>query len=89
MQSVNRAELLEELRRYLLKDLLRKENLKIDENVALIEEGYLTSLQTVELVMFIEERYKVEIEPELVNEDTFRSLGSITTLVTSKLGAPK
>ncbi len=58
----------------------------LGEHVKLIEEGYLTSLQTVELVMFLEEQFGIEIDPEEVSEENFATLTSLTDLVMSKLG---
>jgi acyl carrier protein len=68
-------------------DLLQGANNNVGPDDALIEDGILTSLQTVELVMFIEEKYGIEIEPELVNEENFRTLGTVASIVESKLGA--
>lgn len=51
----------------------------------LIEGGLLTSLQTVELVLHIEERFNIEIDPELVDEVNFRTLRTVAHLVESRL----
>ena len=58
-----------EITEFVKSDLLQGANNDIGPDDALIEDGILTSLQTVELVMFIEDKYGIEIEPELVNED--------------------
>jgi acyl carrier protein len=50
----------------------------------LIEDGILTSLQTLELVMFIEEEFGIEVEPEEFNEAEFRSLRTIADLIRRK-----
>jgi acyl carrier protein len=62
-------------------------NSNIGADDPLIEDGYLTSLQTVELVMFIEEKFQVEIEPELVDEQNFRTLNTVASLVEGKLNS--
>lgn len=77
----------EEITEYVKSDLLQGANSSIGPNDALIEDGILTSLQTVELVMFIEEKYGIEIEPELVNEENFRTLGTVAGIVETKLEA--
>jgi methoxymalonate biosynthesis acyl carrier protein len=61
-------------------------NRDVSEDEPLIEKGVLTSLQTVELVMFMEDRFDIVVEDEELNEKTFASVGTIADLVTSKTG---
>lgn len=72
------------LREFVSNQLLQRE-VCLSEHTELIAEGYLTSLQTVELVMFLSRRFGVEVEPEEVNEQNFRSLATIESLVQRKL----
>lgn len=74
------------IREHLLTELLRRQDIPLDDETPLIEEGYVTSLQAVELVMFLEERFQVQIDPEEVNEEEFHSLNTIADLVERKLG---
>ena len=80
------SEIIAAVRTYMQKELLQSE-VALGDETPLIEGGHLTSLQTVQLVMFIDEQYGVEIEPEEVNEDEFRSLKTIAALVKRKLAA--
>jgi acyl carrier protein len=80
------ADIIVAVRTYMQKELLQSE-VELADDTPLIEGGHLTSLQTVQLVMFIGEHYGVEIEPEEVNEDEFRSLKTIAALVRRKLPA--
>ncbi|HMJ54628.1 MAG TPA: phosphopantetheine-binding protein [Polyangiaceae bacterium] len=80
------ADIIVVVRSYMQKELLQSE-VELGDETPLIEGGHLTSLQTVQLVMFIGEQYGVEIEPEEVNEDEFRSLKTIAALVKRKLPA--
>jgi methoxymalonate biosynthesis acyl carrier protein len=50
----------------------------------LIENGVLTSLQTVELVTFLEERFGIIVEDEEFDEENFGSVEAIAGLVASK-----
>jgi len=59
---------------------------EVSEDEQLIERGVLTSLQTVELVMFMEDRFDIVVEDEELNEETFASVRTIADLVTSKTG---
>ena len=74
------------IREHIQKELLQRSDLDLADDTALIEDGYVTSLQAVELVMFLEERFQVQIDPEEVNEEEFHSLDTIATLVEGKLG---
>ncbi|HZG62485.1 MAG TPA: hypothetical protein VEY13_03095 [Rubrobacteraceae bacterium] len=56
----------------------------IPDDYALIENGVLTSLQTVELVMFLEDRFGITVEDEELDEENFGSIDAITNLVAGK-----
>jgi methoxymalonate biosynthesis acyl carrier protein len=57
---------------------------EVADDEPLIENGVLTSLQTVELVMFLEERFGIVIEDEEFDEENFGSIEAISHLVASK-----
>lgn len=59
-------------------------NREVADDEGLIENGVLTSLQTVELVMFLEDRFGVTVEDEELDEENFASVRTIADLVTSK-----
>lgn len=59
-------------------------NREVSDDEALIENGVLTSLQTVELVMFLEDRFGVTVEDEELDEENFATVRTIADLVTSK-----
>jgi methoxymalonate biosynthesis acyl carrier protein len=50
----------------------------------LIENGVLTSLQTVELVTFLEESFDIFVEDEEFDEENFGSIEAIAGLVANK-----
>lgn len=74
------------IREHIEKEILQRHDLRLDDDTPLIEEGYVTSLQAVELATFLEEQFQVQIEPEDVNEHEFYSLSTIADMVESKLG---
>jgi acyl carrier protein len=53
----------------------------------LIENGVLTSLQTVELVMFMEEEFGIVVEDDELDEENFGSVDAIASLVAGKTSA--
>lgn len=57
---------------------------EVAEDYPLIENGVLTSLQTVELVTFLEDRFDILVEEEEFDEENFGSVRSIAGLVASK-----
>ncbi len=57
---------------------------EISPDEPLIENGVLTSLQTVELVTFLEERFGIIVEDEEFDEENFGSVGAIAGLVANK-----
>ena len=57
---------------------------EVSPDEPLIENGVLTSLQTVELVTFLEERFDIVVEDEEFDEDNFGSVEAIAGLVASK-----
>ncbi len=58
---------------------------EVADDEPLIENGVLTSLQTVELVLFLEERFGIVIEDEEFDEENFGSIEAISELVASKV----
>ena len=68
-----------------------KENVPGSREVAddypLIENGVLTSLQTVELVMFMEEEFGIVVEDDELDEANFGSIDAIAGLVAGKTSA--
>ena len=70
---------------HILNEIIQNGDLQIGDDTPLIDEGYLTSLQAVELVMFLEDQFQVEIDPIEVDEENFRDLTSITELIEGKL----
>ena len=50
----------------------------------LIENGVMTSLQTVELVTFLEDEFNIMVEDDEFDEENFGSVDAIATLVEGK-----
>ena len=57
---------------------------EVSDDEALIDNGVLTSLQTVELVAFLEERFGIIVEDEEFDEENFGSVEAIAGLVAGK-----
>jgi methoxymalonate biosynthesis acyl carrier protein len=57
---------------------------EVSPDEPLIENGVLTSLQTVELVTFLEGRFDILVEDEEFDEENFGSVEAIASLVAGK-----
>jgi len=57
---------------------------EVPDDEPLIENGVMTSLQTVELVTFLEDRFGIMIEDDEFDEENFGSVDAIATLVEGK-----
>ena len=64
-------------------EILHGINPKIEENAEedLLEAGFIDSFQIVNIVMELESEFEIELDPELITPDNFRTISSITTLI--------
>jgi acyl carrier protein len=58
---------------------------KVDANTDLLAGEVLDSLGILAIIGFVEDRYGLEIEPEEVSLESFRSVAAIRQLVADKL----
>lgn len=54
-------------------------------NKSLVELGYLDSFGVVELVSFIEKKFKITINDEEITKEKFGSINKMTNLIYSKI----
>ena len=80
--AVSTNDVAPEIRNWLKENVTGGRDIADDE--PLIENGVLTSLQTVEQVMFMEERFGIVVEDEEFDEENFGSIEAIAGLVASK-----
>ena len=57
---------------------------EVPDDYELIANGLLTSLQTVELVLFLEQRFGIEVTDDEFVEENFGTVRAITALVASR-----
>ena len=60
-----------------------------DDDTDLQSSGILDSFSTLSLVAFIDDTFRVQLDPVDINAETFKSVTTIATLVSSKLGAAR
>ena len=56
----------------------------VADDEPLIENGVMTSLQTVELVTYLEDEFGITVEDDEFDEENFGSVDAIATLVEGK-----
>lgn len=59
-------------------------NRVVPDDYPLIENGLLTSLDTLELILFLEQEFGIAIDDEAVTEENFRSVRAIAGLVSRR-----
>lgn len=74
------------IRDYVVKTLLQRSSTGFTDDSHLIEEGFISERETVDLAVFLEESFGIEIEFEELEED-FDSIRSVADLVERKLQA--
>lgn len=76
----------EVIKAYILKEFLPGENpAELTDSTPLITGGILDSLATIKLVVFLEERFQVQIQAHETMVDYLDTVSDIAQLVTSKM----
>ncbi len=76
--------LIDEIYVYIKKELNHSNDFDISTNV--VKKGLVDSLGVLELISFLEKRYRVEIAFEDINHDNFQNVGAIARYVKKLLG---
>jgi len=75
----------EAIKSYVLEEFLPGEDpSELTESTPLNSTGILDSIATLSLVSFLEQRFKIQIEPHELDGDSFNNIANIEQLVTSK-----
>lgn len=76
--------MLEKLSRYIASEILKQPNLVIQPNEALISSGLIDSFSLMDLALYVEDNFGVQIEDTELNADTFDSLQALVALIQSR-----
>ena len=77
--------IIEKVREFLLSDPDYNFSADMTNDESLIENGVITSLTVIKLVVFLEETYNITFQYEELHEETVEFLNNIEQLVLSKL----
>jgi acyl carrier protein len=87
MTPATESEIKAAIKEYILQEFLPGEAPEtLDDSTPLISGGVLDSIATVKLIVFLEDRFGVRIEPHEMNPDYLDNLTDITSLVTARRG---
>jgi acyl carrier protein len=74
-----------DVRQFIVSSWLSGDERGFDEQTDLQQTGILDSFSTLALIAFLEDTFKVQLDPVDINSETFRTVNSITRLVLDKL----
>lgn len=81
-------EIKEVVRGYLLQNLFDSgSGDELTDSTPLISGGILDSISTLQLVSFLEEKFKIEFRPNEVDQDNLNTISRIANFVRSKSGS--
>jgi D-alanine--poly(phosphoribitol) ligase subunit 2 len=69
---------------YLTDEFVDIEKEPLDENTPLITSGIIDSISVLQLVDFIEEKFKIEFEPHEVDHDNLNTIKRIVSFIKTK-----
>lgn len=80
-------EIKQDIKNFIMAEFLPGESPdELTDSTPLISGGILDSIATLKLVMYVEEKYRVNFEPHEVDKENLDTLDLITRLLRSKLG---
>ncbi len=78
---MNRDELLNELTRYVVEELLDGDADELDASTPLLELGVLNSLETARMMGFVQKKYGISVPAEALKVENLQTLSAIADLV--------
>jgi acyl carrier protein/D-alanine--poly(phosphoribitol) ligase subunit 2 len=85
MEEVNINEMKEMVLKYVIKEYIDDDDVKITYETPLISSGYVDSFSMVSLLVFLENKFKIKIPPSKATPEAFDSVNSIVALVNQYL----
>lgn len=74
-----------QLQKFLYDNFIFDEQIKIESNASLLENGIVDSTGILELIMFIEETFQIEIQDDEVIPQNLDSIDNLVNFINSKL----
>jgi acyl carrier protein len=74
-----------DVRQFIVSSWLSGDERGFDEQTDLQQTGILDSFSSLSLIAFLEDTFKIQLDPADINSETFRTVNAITRLVLAKL----
>jgi acyl carrier protein len=75
----------QQIRSYVAENLLfNSKNYTLDDNTSFLETGIVDSTGVIELVLFVEENFGIQVDNEEIIPDNFDSVNNLATYVMRK-----
>jgi acyl carrier protein len=79
----------QQIRNYIATNMLFSDNgYPYDDSASFLEEGIVDSTGVLELILFVEETFGVQVSDEDVTPENFDSVARLTTYIRSKVSVP-
>jgi acyl carrier protein len=78
----------EVIRQNLAENMLFTEQFELDDEASFLEEGVVDSTGVMDLVLFAEETFKIEIKDDDITPDNFDSVNKLAAYIHRKSGGP-
>lgn len=78
---MQRDEVTEQLKNYLVVQVLDGKNIGLDETTPLLEWGVINSIEIMRLLTFINKQFHVNVSPDRMVADNFVNISAITDMV--------
>jgi acyl carrier protein len=78
----------DQIRHYVVENLLfGSDGIALQDNTSFLKEGIVDSTGVVELVLFVEETFGIEVDDDDIVPDNFDSIGNLATYITRRRAA--
>ena len=85
MEEMNINEMKELVLKYVVKEYIDDDDVKITYDTPLISSGYVDSFSMVSLLVFLENKFRIKIPPSKATPEAFDSVNNIVALVNQYL----
>jgi acyl carrier protein len=74
----------ENISAFIHEELLDDQDITVDDDTSLFKGGVLKSIMLLQLIVFLEESFRIKIKPTEVNIKNFDSISSIVRFISKK-----
>jgi acyl carrier protein len=74
----------ENISAFIHEELLDDQDITVDDDTSLFKGGVLKSIMLLQLIVFLEESFRIKIKPTEVNIENFDSISSIVRFISKK-----